>query len=49
MVYAIAWLNHQIRGLISSSDIARKLHITIEINSKVTFAKIFKAVNVERI
>jgi CBS domain containing-hemolysin-like protein len=41
--------NHHIRGLISSSDIARKLHIPIEITSNVTFAKIFKAVNIERI
>jgi len=37
--------NHHIRGIISSSDIARKLHIPIEISSNVTFAKIFKAVN----
>lgn len=41
--------NHHIRGLISSSDIARKLHIPIEITSNVTFAKIFKAVNIERL
>lgn len=39
--------NHHIRGLISSSDIARKLHIPIEISSHITFAKIFKAVNIE--
>jgi CBS domain containing-hemolysin-like protein len=41
--------NHHIRGLISSSDIARKLHIPIEINTNVTFAKIFNAVNIEAI
>ncbi len=38
--------NHHIRGIISSSDIARKLHIPIEITSAVTFAKIFSAINV---
>jgi CBS domain containing-hemolysin-like protein len=41
--------NHHIRGIISSSDIARKLHIPIEITTNVTFAKIFNAVNVESI
>lgn len=38
--------NHHIRGIISSSDIARKLHIPIEISDHVTFAKIFEAVHV---
>ena len=37
--------NHHIRGIISSSDIARKLNVPIEISSNVTFAKIFNAIN----
>lgn len=36
--------NHHIRGIISSSDIARKLNIPIAITSNVTFAKIFNAI-----
>ena len=36
---------HQIRGLISSSDIARKLHISINANAAPTFADIFVAIH----
>ena len=32
---------HQIRGLISASDIARKLHIPVDISKKPTFMKVF--------
>lgn len=35
---------HHIRGLISSSDIARKLHISIEIGN-VSFAQLFNAIS----
>ncbi|WP_448212230.1 CBS domain-containing protein [Colwellia sp. MEBiC06753] len=35
---------HHIRGVISSSDIARKLHLPIEIDSVVSFKKIFEVV-----
>ena len=34
----------QIRGVISSSDIARKLHLPIQIDNLVSFKKIFEAV-----
>lgn len=37
--------NHYIRGIISSSDIARQLHIPLEISNNITFAKIFEAVH----
>lgn len=36
--------NHHIRGLISSSDIARRLHIPIEIARQNTFVDIFQAI-----
>lgn len=36
---------HQIRGIISASDIARRLHIPVEIATPTTFVDIFKAVN----
>jgi len=36
---------HKIRGVISSSDIARKLHLPIEINTKTSFSKLFKIIN----
>ncbi|MCX4187015.1 CBS domain-containing protein [Methylophaga sp. OBS4] len=36
---------HQIRGIISASDIARRLHIPVEIATPTTFIDIFKAVN----
>lgn len=36
---------HQIRGIISASDIARRLHIPVEISAPATFVDIFKAVN----
>ena len=37
---------HQIRGIVSTSDIARRLHIPLDIESKTTtFADIFKAIN----
>ena len=32
---------HQIRGLISASDVARKLHIPIDISKKPTFMEVF--------
>jgi len=38
---------HQIRGIISASDIARRLHIPVEIATPTTFVDIFKAVNGE--
>ena len=34
---------HEIRGLISSSDIARKLRIKLELSKALTFAEIFSA------
>jgi len=37
--------NHHIRGVISASDIARKLKLPIEIHSPITFSTIFKALN----
>ncbi|MGJ8692881.1 MAG: CBS domain-containing protein [Thalassotalea sp.] len=37
--------SHQIRGVISSSDIARKLHLPIMLNNKNSFSRIFKVVN----
>lgn len=36
---------HVIRGLISASDIARKLKIRLSLNVQPTFAKIFDAIN----
>ncbi len=36
---------HQIRGIISASDIARRLHIPVEIAAPTTFVDIFKAVH----
>lgn len=36
--------SHKIRGIISSSDIARKLRLPIDIDNKSSFAHIFKAV-----
>ncbi len=35
---------HSIRGLISASDIARKLHLPVEIHRTPTFVEIFEAV-----
>lgn len=37
--------HHKIRGIISSSDIARKLQLPIDIDNKSSFAHIFAAVN----
>ena len=37
--------NNKIRGLISSSDIARKLHLAINIDTKTSFIKIFEAIH----
>ena len=37
--------NHHIRGIISSSDIARKLRIPLEVSNSITFAKIFEALH----
>jgi len=36
---------HHIRGVISSSDIARKLHLHIDIYGKSSFSHIFKVIN----
>lgn len=36
---------HQIRGIISASDIARRLHVPVEISAPATFVDIFRAVN----
>ena len=36
---------HHIRGIIAASDIARRLHIPVEIEKPATFVDIFKAVN----
>jgi len=36
--------NHQIRGIVSSSDIARKLHLDIDIHDRSSFVRIFEAV-----
>jgi CBS-domain-containing membrane protein len=37
---------HQIRGIISTSDIARRLHMPLDIESKTTtFVDVFKAIN----
>jgi len=36
---------HEIRGLISSSDIARKLHIAVSFHVSPTFADIFSAIH----
>ena len=37
--------HHQIRGIISASDIAKRLHIPVEIASPTTFIDIFRAVH----
>ncbi|MFT5758445.1 MAG: CBS domain containing-hemolysin-like protein [Alteromonadaceae bacterium] len=37
--------NHHIRGLISSSDIARKLHLHIDIITKTSFRDIFDVIH----
>ncbi|MBL0709454.1 MAG: CBS domain-containing protein [Colwellia sp.] len=37
--------HHNIRGLISSSDIARKLHLPIDIQTKTSFSQIFKVIH----
>ena len=37
--------SHQIRGVISSSDIARKLHLPIDIYEKSSFSQIFEAIH----
>lgn len=36
--------NHHIRGLISSSDIARRLHMPIEITRQSSFVELFNAI-----
>lgn len=36
---------HHIRGIISASDIARRLHVPVEIAKPATFVDIFRAVN----
>lgn len=38
--------HHHIRGVISSSDIARKLHLPIEINTKTSFSQLFDIIHV---
>lgn len=37
--------HHKIRGVISASDIARKLHIPLDIQNESTFIGIFKAIH----
>jgi len=37
--------HHHIRGVISSSDIARKLHLPIEINTKTSFSQLFNIIH----
>lgn len=37
--------HHHIRGVISSSDIARKLHLAIDIHSKTSFSEIFNVIH----
>ena len=37
--------HHHIRGVISSSDIARKLHLPIDIYAKISFGHVFKAIH----
>ena len=37
--------NHHIRGVISASDIARKLKLPVEIHQPISFSTIFKALN----
>lgn len=36
---------HNIRGVISSSDVARKLHLPIEINTKTSFSQLFNTIH----
>jgi CBS domain-containing protein len=37
--------HHHIRGVISSSDIARKLHLPIDIYAKISFSHVFKVIH----
>lgn len=37
--------NHEIRGVISASDITRKLHLPIEINTKTSFSELFQVIH----
>jgi predicted transcriptional regulator len=37
--------HHHIRGVISTSDIARKLHLAIDIYAKTSFSQIFKVIH----
>ncbi|MCW8865598.1 MAG: CBS domain-containing protein [Colwellia sp.] len=37
--------HHHIRGVISSSDIARKLHLPIVVNTKMSFKMLFEAIS----
>ena len=37
--------HHHIRGVISSSDIARKLHLPIDIYAKTSFSQVFKVIH----
>jgi CBS domain-containing protein len=37
--------HHHIRGVISTSDVARKLHLAIDIYAKVSFSQIFKVIH----
>ncbi|WED43402.1 CBS domain-containing protein [Legionella cardiaca] len=39
---------HHIRGILSASDIARRLHVPIDINRVSTFIDIYKALNHDR-
>lgn len=36
---------HQIRGIIAASDIAKRLHMAVEVEAETTFIDIFKAIN----
>lgn len=36
---------HQIRGIIAAADIAKRLHMPVEVEAETTFIDIFKAVN----
>ncbi|GLX77297.1 hypothetical protein tinsulaeT_06370 [Thalassotalea insulae] len=37
--------HHHIRGVISTSDIARKLHLPIDINIKTSFSELFEVIH----
>ena len=37
-------VHHHIRGVISSSDIARKLHLPLAINTKMSFKRLYEAI-----